>query len=153
MNFQVLQIPSLKAILPFKCKYHKNSFHHWFCNKFEGSPRVAKGMCLGLIINAELCMTYQMSVFKTTVKHLGSMNDWFCACKVKPMSASMKIVFFMYKIPWSFSWKLSASFLSYVLRLTYFACWEGFDKLQMILVIYDIQTQNFRKPISTKQKK
>lgn len=44
-------------------------------------------------------------------------------------------------------------FLSYVLMLTYFAGWEGFDKLQMILVIYDIQTQNFRKPISTKQKK
>lgn len=37
--------------------------------------------------------------------------------------------------------------------LSYFASGEGFDKLQMILVIYDIQTQNLRKPISTKQKK
>lgn len=44
-------------------------------------------------------------------------------------------------------------FLSYVLTLSYFAGWEGFDKLQMILVIYDTQTQNLRKPISTKQKK
>lgn len=103
MNFQVLQIPSLKAMLPFKCKYHKNSFCHCFCYKFEGSQRVAKRVCLGLIISAELCMQYQMSLFKTTVKHLGSMNDWLCACKVKPMSATMKIEFFMYKIPWSFS--------------------------------------------------
>lgn len=37
--------------------------------------------------------------------------------------------------------------------LTYFAGWEGFDKLQIILVIYDIHKQNFRKPISTKQRK
>lgn len=110
LNFQVLPIPSLKAFLPFKCKYHKNSFHHWFCHKSAGSQRVIKRRHLELIINAELCMKYQMSVFKTIEKHLGRMNDCLCACTVKPMSATMKTEFFTSKIPWSFSWKQSASF-------------------------------------------
>lgn len=75
-----------------------------------GSQRVIKRRHLELTINAELCMKYQMSVFKTIEKHLGRMNDCLCACTVKPMSATMKIEFFMSKIPWSFSWKQSASF-------------------------------------------
>lgn len=96
MNFQVLQIPSLKAILPFKCKYHKNWFHHWLCYKFAGSQRVAKRRCLGLTINAEFCVKYQMSVFKTIEKHLSSVNDCLHACTVKPISATMKIVKFVH---------------------------------------------------------
>lgn len=100
-------------------------------------------------------MKYLMSVFKTTEKHLGSMNDCLHACIVKPVSAIMKIVKFVHFSCTKYHGLSHENcfFLSYVLMLSYFASGEGFDKLQMILVIYDIQTQNLRKPISTKQKK
>lgn len=85
-------------------------------------------------------MTNQMRIYKTIEKHLNSMNDWLCACKMKPMSVTMKIAFHVKKIM-IFLMKSVCFFLSYVLMFTYFSGWEGFDKLQMILIIYDIQTK------------
>lgn len=63
--------------------------------------------------NAEICMTYQMLVFKTIEKHLGSI--WLALCLLNEAN----VCSYENSFSWSFSWKLSTSFyhISYCLLI------------------------------------